>query len=55
MLETQIKRLRKYMDCAVTPGNSQHVEQVEGELWRKRLQLSSKDTGSTPRHRRHCQ
>lgn len=32
MLETQLKRLRKYMDCAVTPGSNHHIEQVEGEL-----------------------
>ena len=32
MLETQIKRLRKYMDCAVIPGSNRHIEQVEAEL-----------------------
>ena len=32
MLETQIKRLRKYMNCAVTPGSNGHIEQVEREL-----------------------
>lgn len=32
MLETQIKRLRKYMGCAVTPGSNHHIEQVEREL-----------------------
>ncbi len=32
MLETQIRRLRRYMDCAVTPGNNRHIAQVETEL-----------------------
>jgi len=32
MLETQVKRLRKYMDCAVTPGSNRHIEQIEREL-----------------------
>jgi len=32
MLETQVKRLRKYMDCAVTPGSNHHIEQIEREL-----------------------
>lgn len=32
MLETQVKRLRKYMKCAVIPGSNHHIEQVEREL-----------------------
>jgi AraC family transcriptional regulator of adaptative response/methylated-DNA-[protein]-cysteine methyltransferase len=32
MLETQIKKLRKYMDCAVTPGSNRHIEQIDAEL-----------------------
>jgi len=32
MLETQIKRLRKYLDCAVAPGSNDHIAQVESEL-----------------------
>jgi AraC family transcriptional regulator of adaptative response/methylated-DNA-[protein]-cysteine methyltransferase len=32
MLETQIKRLRKLLNCAVTPGSNNHIEQVEAEL-----------------------
>jgi len=32
MLETQVKRLRRYMDCAVTPGSNRHIDQVEQEL-----------------------
>ncbi len=32
MLETQIRKLRKYMNCTVTPGDNRHIEQVGGEL-----------------------
>ncbi len=32
MLETQIKRLRKYMDCAVTPGDNPHIERIQQQL-----------------------
>jgi AraC family transcriptional regulator of adaptative response/methylated-DNA-[protein]-cysteine methyltransferase len=32
MLETQIKRLRRHMDCAVTPGSNHHIDQIEREL-----------------------
>jgi len=32
MLETQINKLRKYMNCTVTPGGNRHIEQVENEL-----------------------
>ncbi len=31
-LESQVKRLRKYMNCVVTPGSNRHIEQVEHEL-----------------------
>jgi AraC family transcriptional regulator of adaptative response/methylated-DNA-[protein]-cysteine methyltransferase len=32
MLETQIKKIRKFLNCAVTPGSNTHIEQVEAEL-----------------------
>jgi len=32
MLETQIKRLRTYMDCAVTPGDNPHIERIQQQL-----------------------
>jgi len=32
ILEAQIKRLRRHLDCVVTPGSNRHIEQVEGEL-----------------------
>jgi AraC family transcriptional regulator of adaptative response/methylated-DNA-[protein]-cysteine methyltransferase len=32
MLETQLQRLRKHLDCAVTPGSNRHIDQVEREL-----------------------
>jgi AraC family transcriptional regulator of adaptative response/methylated-DNA-[protein]-cysteine methyltransferase len=32
MLETQMQRLRKYMDCTVTPGSNPHIERVRVEL-----------------------
>lgn len=32
MLETQVGRLRKYMDCAVTPGSNEHIDRIESEL-----------------------
>jgi AraC family transcriptional regulator of adaptative response/methylated-DNA-[protein]-cysteine methyltransferase len=32
ILEAQIKRLRDYLDCVVTPGSNRHIEQVESEL-----------------------
>lgn len=32
MLETQIKKLRKSMSCAVTPGTNRHIEQIDAEL-----------------------
>ncbi len=32
MLETQIKRLRRYMDCAVTPGENEHIGRIQQEL-----------------------
>ena len=34
MLETQIKRLRKYLDCAIIPGSNQHLENIDRELRR---------------------
>jgi AraC family transcriptional regulator of adaptative response/methylated-DNA-[protein]-cysteine methyltransferase len=32
MLETQIKRLRRHMNCAVTPGSNEHIDRIEEEL-----------------------
>jgi AraC family transcriptional regulator of adaptative response/methylated-DNA-[protein]-cysteine methyltransferase len=32
MLETQMRRLRKYLNCAVTPGSNPHIERVQVEL-----------------------
>ncbi len=32
MLETQVTRLRRYLDCTLTPGSNHHIEQVEREL-----------------------
>jgi AraC family transcriptional regulator of adaptative response/methylated-DNA-[protein]-cysteine methyltransferase len=32
MLETQVKRLRRYLDCAVVPGTNAHIEQIDAEL-----------------------
>ena len=32
LLETQVERLRKGLDCVVTPGINRHIEQVEREL-----------------------
>lgn len=32
MLETQVARLAKYLDCTVVPGSNEHIEQVDTEL-----------------------
>lgn len=32
MLETQIKRLRKHLDCAFAPGSNDHIAQLDEEL-----------------------
>jgi len=32
MLETQVKRLHKYLDCTVVPGTNEHIEQIDAEL-----------------------
>lgn len=32
MLENQIKKLRKSLHCAITPGTNRHIEQLETEL-----------------------
>ncbi len=34
MLETQIKRLRKLLDCAVAPGSNPHIARLDDELTR---------------------
>jgi AraC family transcriptional regulator of adaptative response/methylated-DNA-[protein]-cysteine methyltransferase len=32
MLETQIKRLRKWLDCKFVPGNNRHLSKLSGQL-----------------------
>ncbi len=32
LLETQVDRLRKHLDCVVTPGSNRHIERVERQL-----------------------
>ncbi len=34
MLETQIKRLRKLLDCVIAPGSNPHIAQLDDELKR---------------------
>jgi AraC family transcriptional regulator of adaptative response/methylated-DNA-[protein]-cysteine methyltransferase len=32
MLETQVKRVRKWLGCAIAPGSNAHIEQLDAEL-----------------------
>jgi AraC family transcriptional regulator of adaptative response/methylated-DNA-[protein]-cysteine methyltransferase len=34
MLETQMKRLRKLLDCVIAPGSNPHIAQLDDELKR---------------------